>query len=165
MVLLIITSFALTKWLTQAFVACSKEDIRLATFPSNLFYLWSLRERILPCPITLSNRWYKNFFCQKGLLFLENGKTGFLWFFMVGEAANVLKMCYLICVETAWHTVLNCCTMFSTEQPREQPQIDNRGSNPVAVNVLFFFLLGPHVPALFFHLVIFIILHGLLNLI
>ena len=49
---------------------------------------------------------------------------------------------------TAWHTVLDCCTMCAAEQPREQPQIDERGSNSVAVNqFLTFSLLG----AVFFH--------------
>ena len=46
---------------------------------------------------------------------------------------------YSVRVEAAWHTILNCCIICSTEQPREQPQIGDRGSNPVAVSQLFFF--------------------------
>ena len=66
-----------------------------------------------------------------------------------------------------WHTVLICCTMYGTEQPKEQPQICDRGSNPVAINhfLIFLFLLGLHVLVLFFHLLIFFILCGLLHLI
>ena len=51
---------------------------------------------------------------------------------------------YLFVVEAAWHTVLICCTMCGTEQPKEQPQIGDRGSNPVAINqfLIFFFSNG-----------------------
>ena len=43
----------------------------------------------------------------------------------------------------AWHTILICCTMCGTEQPKEQPQICDRGSNPVAINqFLIFFSVG-----------------------
>ena len=45
---------------------------------------------------------------------------------------------YLFRVEAAWHTVLICCTMCGTEQPKEQPQIGDRSSNPVAINQFFF---------------------------
>ena len=57
--------------------------------------------------------------------------------------------------------------MCGTEQPKEQPQIGDRGSNPVAINqfLIFFSLLGSHVIVLFFHLLIFFILRGLLHLI
>ena len=78
------------------------------------------------------------------------------------------KIFYLLGVEVAWHTVLICCTMWGTEQPKEQPKIGDRGSNPVVINqiLIFFSLLGSHVLVLFFfHLLIFFILHGLLHMI
>ena len=55
--------------------------------------------------------------------------------------------------------------MYGTEQPKEQPQIGDRGSNPVAINqfLIFFSLLGPHILVLFFHLPIFFILRGLIT--
>ena len=79
----------------------------------------------------------------------------------------ISKIFYLFGVEAAWHTVLICCTMCGTEQPKEQPQIGDRGSNPVAINqfLIFFSLLGSHVLVFFFLLLIFFILHGLLHLI
>ena len=82
-------------------------------------------------------------------------------------AAHISKLSYLFGVEAAWHTVLICCTMCGTEQPKEQPQIGDRGSNPVAINqfLIFFSRLGPHVLVLFLHLLIFFILRGLLHLI
>ena len=73
-------------------------------------------------------------FGQKGLLLLENGKTGFFCFTRVEEPAHILKISYLFGVKAAWHTVLICCTMCGTEQPKEQPQIGDRGSNPFAIN-------------------------------
>ena len=60
---------------------------------------------------------------------------------------------------------LSCYTTRCTQQPREQPQIGDRGSVAMAVNKCLFFLLGPHVLTLFFYLLIFIILRGLLHLI
>ena len=73
-------------------------------------------------------------FCQKGLILLENGKTGFFCFTKVREPAHISKISHLFGVEAAWHIVLICCTMCGTEQPKEQPQIGDRGSNPVAIN-------------------------------
>ena len=109
----------------------------------------------------------QEFFCQKSLILLENGKTGFFRFTRVGEPAHILKISYLFGVEAAWHTVLICCTMCDTEQPKEQPQIGDRDSNPVAINqfLIFSSLLGPHVLVLYFHVLIFFILRGLLHLI
>ena len=46
---------------------------------------------------------------------------------------------YLFAVEAAWNTVLISCTMCGTEQPKEQPQIGDRGSNPVAINQFLIF--------------------------
>ena len=91
--------------------------------------------------MTLSNRFYK-IFCQKGLILLKNGKTGFFCFTKVGEPAHISKILYLFRVEAAWHTVLICCTMYGTEQPqpKEQPQIGNRGSYPVVVNQFLIFV-------------------------
>ena len=85
----------------------------------------------------------------------------------MGEPVHISKISYLSGVEAAWHTVLICCTMCGTEQPKEQPQIGDRGSHPVAVNqfLTFLSLLGPHVLVLFFHLLTFFILRGLLHLI
>ena len=90
--------------------------------------------------ITLSNRFYKNFL-PNGLILLENGKTGFFCFTRVGEPAHISEISYPFGVEAACHTVLICCTMCGTEQPKEQPQIGDKGSNPVAINqfVIFFF--------------------------
>ena len=102
-----------------------------------------------------------------GLILLANGKTGFFCFTRVGEPAHIAKIFYPFGVEAAWHTVLICCTMCGTEQPKEQPQIGDRRSNPVPINqfLIFFFLLGLHVIVLFFHLLIFFILCGLLHFI
>ena len=55
------------------------------------------------------------FFCLKGLILLENGKTGLFCFIRVGEA-SILKICHTL--EAVWHNVLNCCTMSSAEQPQ-----------------------------------------------
>ena len=58
--------------------------------------------------------------------------------------------------------------MCGAEQPKEQPQIGDRGSNPVAINqflIIFFSLLGSHVLVLFFHLLTLFILRDLLHLI
>ena len=61
----------------------------------------------------------------------------------MGEPAHISKIFYLFGVEAAWHTVLICCTMYGTEQPKEQPQIGDRGSNAVAINqFLIFFSIG-----------------------
>ena len=69
----------------------------------------------------------------------------------LAETANIYSMFW---VEAAWHNVLNCCTMCGTQQPREQLQIGDRGSNPVVANqYLMFFLLGPHVLVPFFSFV------------
>ena len=46
----------------------------------------------------------------------------------VGEPAHISKIFRLFVVEAAWHTVLICCIMCGTEQPKEQPQIGDRGS-------------------------------------
>ena len=76
----------------------------------------------------------------------------------MGELAHISQISYLFGVEAAWHIVLIRCTMCGTEQPKEEPQIGNRGSNPVAINqILIFFLLGPHVLVLFFQFLIFFI--------
>ena len=73
---------------------------------------------------------------------------------------------YLFAVKVAWHTVLTCCTMCGTEQPKEQPQIGDRGSNPVAINqFLIFFSIRFTSSRFLFHLLIFFILHSLFNLI
>ena len=74
--------------------------------------------------------------CQKGLILLENGKIGFFCFTRVGEPVHISKISYQFGIEAAWHTVLICCTMYGTEPPKEQPQIGDRGSNPVAINQL-----------------------------
>ena len=88
----------------------------------------------------------QKFFSQKGLILLENGKTGSFCFTRVGEPAHISKISYLFGVEAAWHTVLICCTRCGTEQPKEHPQIGDRGSNPVAINqFLIFFLCWVHV--------------------
>ena len=56
--------------------------------------------------------------------------------------------------------------MCGTEQSKEQPQMGDRGSNPVAINqFLIFFSIGSTCSVLFFHLLIFFILRGLLYLI
>ena len=95
------------------------------------------------CLITLTNRFYKNFLPKRSHSpgKQENWILSFC-FTRVGEPALISKISYLFGVEAAWHTVLIGCTMCSTEQPKEQPQI---GSNPVAINqFLFFFLYWVH---------------------
>ena len=38
----------------------------------------------------------QEFFSPEGLILLENGKAGLFCFIRMGEAANILKICYLI---------------------------------------------------------------------
>ena len=110
----------------------------------SFFCLWSLRERFR---MSMSDH-IKQRVSQKCLakkVLLDNGKTGFFCFTRVGEPAHISKVFYLFGVEATWHTVLICCTMCGTEQPNEQPQIGDGGSNPVAINqVLIFFLCWVH---------------------
>ena len=82
----------------------------------------------------------QKFFARKVLF---SWKTAKLDSFLprVGEAANISKICWRFRVEAAWHTVLSCCTMCGTEQPREQPEIGDRGYNPIAVNQFLVFFL------------------------
>ena len=135
----------------------------LRRFP---FYEVHVSEFCMSMSDHIKQQVYKDF-CQKGLIHLKNGKTGFLCFTRVGEPALISKISYLFEVETVWHTVFICCTMCGTEQPNEQPQIGDRGLDPVAISqfLIFFSLLGPHVLVLCFHLLIFFILRGLLYLI
>ena len=86
----------------------------------------------------------QEFFANKGLILLANGKIGFFRFTRVGESAHISKISYLSGVEAAWQTVLICCTMCGTEQQKEQLQIGDRGSNPVVINqfLIFFFSIG-----------------------
>ena len=51
-----------------------------------------------------------------------------------------------------------CCT-----KPKEQPRIGDGGSNPVAINqfLMFFSLLGPHLPEVVLNLVYLSIFSGL----
>ena len=48
----------------------------------------------------------QEFFAWKGLILLENNKTGFFCFSRAGEAANISKLCFNFTVEAAWKTVL-----------------------------------------------------------
>ena len=84
---------------------------------------------------------------HEGLIFLENGITGFFCFLGMGEAVSLLKIYCLFYVGARWLTVLNYCTLCRTEQT----QLGNRGSNPMAVNQFlgFSFLFGLHVLTLF----------------
>ena len=98
-------------------------------------------------------------FAKKCVVLVENGKTAIFCFTLLSERTsthteNILK--YLICY-----------TMSGTEQPKEQPQIDVRGSNPIAINqFLIFFLYWVHMFSFsFFHLLIFFILRGFVHLI
>ena len=90
------------------------------------------------------------------LLFYQSGRTS-------THIENILP---------AWSrgSVAHCFNLLHNlwyRKPKEQPQIGDRGSNPVAVNqfLIFFSLLGPHVLILHFHLLIFFILRGFLYLI
>ena len=62
------------------------------------------------------------------------------------ENQHTYRNClYLFGVEAAWHTVLICCALCGIERPKEQPQIGDRGLNPVAINqFLIFFLNSVH---------------------
>ena len=82
------------------------------------------------CPIIISNRWHKIFF-QEGVIFLENSKTGFFCFLIVGEAVSILKIYFN---SVLWLRGTLC----DTEQ--NPPTVGNRGWNPVAVNQFVFFL-------------------------
>ena len=87
----------------------------------------------------------QDFFPKKVSFSWKTAKTGFFCFTRVGEPAHISKIFYLFGVEAAWHTVLICCTMCGTEQPKEQRQNGERGSNPVAINqFLIFFLCWVH---------------------
>ena len=44
---------------------------------------------------------------QLGLIFLENGKTGFFTFLRMGEAVSMLKVYYQFHIETGWLIVLS----------------------------------------------------------
>ena len=44
---------------------------------------------------------------QLGLIFLENGKTGFFSFLRMEEAVSMLKVYYQFHIDTGWFTVLN----------------------------------------------------------
>ena len=92
------------------------------------------------CLITLSNGFYKN------VLPIRSPSPGklqnwILLFYQSGRTSTHTEIFYLFAVEAAWHTVLICCTICGTEQSKEQPQIGDRGSNPVAINqfLIFFF--------------------------
>ena len=107
----------------------------------------------------------QEFFCQKVSF---SWKTAKLELFALPEWENSSRHIENILPVAVWHTVLICFTMCSTEQPKKQPQIGDRGSNPVAINqflIYFFLLLGSHVLVLFSHLLIFFILRGLLHFI
>ena len=85
----------------------------------------------------------QDFFCHKVSFSSKMAKPDS---FVLPEWENqhTSKLSYLFGVEAAWHTVLICCTMCGTEQLKEQPQIGDRGSNPVAINqfLIFFFSFG-----------------------
>ena len=79
----------------------------------------------------------QEFFCQKRSHSPGKRKTRFFCFTGVGEPAHISKISYLFEVKAAWHTVLICCTLCGTEQPKEQPQIGDRGSNQSVFNLVF----------------------------
>ena len=90
----------------------------------------------------IKQQFYKNFFAKKVSF---SRKTAKLDSFVLPEWENqhTSKISNLFGVKAAWHTVLICCTMCGTEQPKEQPQISDGGSNPVAINqFLIFFSTG-----------------------
>ena len=90
----------------------------------------------------IKQQFYKNFFAKKVSF---SRKTAKLDSFVLPEWENqhTSKISNLLGVKAAWHTVLICCTMCGTEQPKEQPQISDGGSNPVAINqFLIFFSTG-----------------------
>ena len=60
------------------------------------------REKV-PCVAEVVNRSLKadctdftRILSQKDVILLDNGKTGFFRFIRVGDAANILKLCYII---------------------------------------------------------------------
>ena len=69
----------------------------------------------------------QEFFAKKVSLSRKTAKLDYFCFIRVGEVGNISKIYYIFWDEAAWYTVLNCCTMCSTEQLREQPKIGNRG--------------------------------------
>ena len=61
---------------------------------------------------------------QLGLIFLENGKTGFFSFLRMGEAVSMLKVYYQFHIETG-------------NKPTRQQRLQSNGSQSV-FNFLFF---------------------------
>ena len=47
-------------------------------------------------------------FCQKGLIPLENGETGFFCFARVGEPAHISKLSHLFGVKAACTPLIHC---------------------------------------------------------
>ena len=92
------------------------------------------------CLITLSNRWYKNFLPKRSHS-PEKRQDWILLFYQSGRRSNYIENMSTL-VEAAWHTVLNCCTMYGTGQPREHPQIGDRGSNPGSGSQSVFIFIG-----------------------
>ena len=90
-------------------------------------------------------------------------KTAKLDSFVLPEWENqhTSKISYPFRVEAAWHTVLICCTVCSTEKLKEQLQIGDRGSNLVAINQFLIFSAGSTCSRFLFRF----ILRGLLHLI
>ena len=87
----------------------------------------------------------EEFFAKKASF---SRKTAILDFFVLPEWEN--QHTYLTYLESS-----QC----GTEQPKEQPQICDRGSNPVAINqFLIFFSIGSTCSRALFHLLIFFIL-------
>ena len=117
------------------------------------------------CLITISNRFYRNFL-PKGLLLLENGKTGFLCFTRVVEPAHISKI-------SIWSrgSMAHCFNLFhnvpcrTTEETAPSWRWQRFQSTCNQSVLIFFSLLGSHVLVLFFHLPIFFILNGLVDLI
>ena len=109
----------------------------------------------------------QEFFAKKGLILLEKGKTGFFWFTRVGETSTHIENILLI-----WSrgSVAHCfnllCNVRYRTTERTAPNRRQRFESSCNQSVFnFFSLLGPNVLALFFHLLIFFILRGLLYLI
>ena len=134
----------------------------------SFFCWWNLRERNFAsaCLITLSNKFYKNFFPERShspgkrqnwiLLFYQSGRTSthienILPVWSRGSVAHSFNLLHKVRYRTTERTA-----------PNRWQRFESSCNQSVFI---FFPLLGPHVLVLFFDLLISFILRGLLYLI
>ena len=65
---------------------------------------------------------FQEFLAKKVSFSWKAAKLDSFYFTRVGEPGHISKISNLFGVEAEWNTVLICCTMCGTEQPKEQPE-------------------------------------------